>query len=127
MHELNFRQIQVLLDNVVITRPRGLRTCMETLATRGETNVLDKHAVVEPAHPTHIPVNSEDEADRCAKKAVILRVKLARLLPFTLPDTEKSVKIPTDLTASCEVGITVFLKIVQPVALMLFRRIPECV
>lgn len=115
------------LDDVVIAAPSGLRAGVQTLAASRQTDVLYEHAVVEPAHPGHVIVDSKDHADGCLEELEIAGVELPRLFVLAFTNACQAVEVPAHLAPPCEVGIAPLREIVQTTVFVLARLVPECV
>ena len=109
----------------MITGPCCLRTGIQSLPSRGHADVLNKHSVIQPAHPSHITIDGKDHADRCVEELEIPRVKLAGFFVLAFADAEQTIHIPADLAAPCQIGIAVLFEIMEPTGLVFLGLVPE--
>src|SRR3546814_14857288 len=90
---------------------------MQAVAARRHHDVLQEHAVVEPAPQLKPPVDGEDQADRRVEEDVIAAALLLHALLFALLDAEQAVKAPADGAAPAEIGLEELIRIIFPLTL----------
>ncbi len=105
-------ELQFVFDEAVKLGERGLRAGVETAAARGHHDVLQKHAVVEPAALLHHPVDGENQTDRRVEKQVVAAMLGVHGGLVALGDAQQAVQVPADLAAAVDVGRTPFAGVV---------------
>ena len=80
-----------------VSRPR---------AARSDHDVLQEHAVVEPAALPHDAVDGEDQADRRIEEDVVAAVLRVHARLVGLVDAEQAVQVPADLAPPVDVRAT---------------------
>ena len=78
-----------------VSRPRRARR---------DHDVLQEHAVVEPAALLHDAVDGEDQPDRRVEEVVVAAVLRVHARLVGLADAEQAVQVPADLAAPVDVG-----------------------
>src|SRR3546814_11051739 len=91
---------------------------MQAVAARRHHDVLQEHAVVEPAPQLKPPVDGEDQADRRVEEDVVAAALLLHALLFALLDAEQAVKAPADGAAPAEIGLEELVRIIFPLAIL---------
>src|SRR5690606_10005563 len=103
-HDLVVGNPQVLLDDVGIVRQRRLRARIQTAAARHDHDVLQEHAVVEPAALVQVVVDGKQQHARRAKEFVVAPVLAGRGFAVALLDAQQAVQAPAGFAAAVQVG-----------------------
>ena len=95
-----------------------LRAGIEAPAARRDHDVLDEHAVVEPAAPLEDAVDGEHQTDRRVEEAVIAPMLMVSLLEITFADAEQPIHVPAYLAAPIDIGRGPLLRVIGVFALV---------
>jgi hypothetical protein len=103
-HHLLRGQLQLLGDEAVELREGGLRAGVQAARARGHHDVLQEHAVVQPAALLHDAVDGEDQAHRGVEEGVVAAVLRVHARLVGLADAQQAVQVPAHLAAAVDVG-----------------------
>ena len=96
----------MLGDEAMKLEECGLRAGVHPVATRADHDVLEEHAVVEPAALPQHAVDREDQADRRTEERIVAPMLRMHAGLVGLVDPEQAVQVPAHFAAPIDVGGT---------------------
>src|SRR6185369_9505296 len=97
------RRADLVGDDAMKRRERGLRAGVEAVRARRDHHAFDEHAVVEPAALAQDAVDREHQSDRGTEELVVASVLRVHPRLVGLADAEQAVEVPADLAATVDV------------------------
>jgi hypothetical protein len=118
-HDVLVRQAQRGAHGVGEVGEGRLRAGVQPQAPRGDHDVLQEHAVVEPTADLQPSVDGEDHADGGVEEAEVAGVLALHLVGVAAADAEQGVEAPAHLAPTREIGFEECLGVVAVVAFFL--------
>ena len=107
-----FAQPENRANGAMVVAPSGLRARVQTSPARGDHDVFQEHAVIQPGSGRQSPVDGKDHADRRIEELEVAPVLGFHLRGLSARDSQPAVEIPAYRPAPGEVSFEKLVRVI---------------